>query len=790
MASIKSRYGCLKSPYLIAIILSLFILSVGTPIVAQSQNGTPKTEQKQTVSDIKIIGNKITTEGYIRQQIRHIKVRQAFNMGDVQKDLDALKLTGKFTDVYATTQRDNGNVIVIFHIVEKPTILAVNFKGAKKIKVKDLTQLLDFKAGDPLDLLKVRAGVETIARKYRDEGFTEVSVILDEKALENGIVQYYITEGPKVRVKTILFEGNKTFTDRQLAAQIETKTYIWILRPGTYAENQVQEDIAALRGYYRKEGFLDVQVGRRVEFSPDRQRMTVTFVINEGPRYTISKITVEGVKHFSCEQILSFMQLTPGAILNLDRLEADRKKIISMYNGDGYVYTAAETIYNYADTPGTVNLRIKVYEGDPYKIGRIIIRGNKKTQDRVIRRTLDFYPTQIFDLNKMSDRERRLRETRLFKDASIKPIPGDVPDERDALLQVEEADTTRVMAGVGVTSNSGVVGTFSIENWNFNIWDRPRTLGEFFRGQAYKGAGQTLKFTFEPGTEMTTFRIDFTEPYLFDMPISFGWSAYLFQRNRDGYGENRVGTIFSLGKRFKDIYTVTSAFRFEGIKIDDIDKKFFFFAPEDILAVEGNSMLTSLRLGLTRDTTDSIVLPTKGTRLTASWEQAGLFGGDYSFSKIIGEGTYYKTLRTDVYDRKTVWGSNVTVGYIGGDAPTFERFYGGGIGSIRGFDYRGITPRQWPSHTGVGGNSQILVNNEVGFPLYGKTLRGVTFLDMGSVDDDFQIEAWRASIGFGVRLTLDFFGPIPMAFDFALPVSKASEDDTQIFSFSLGATFK
>ncbi len=784
MVSINSRDVRIVSVF--RMILLVIVVACGG---ALAQNEDSKTHQGP-VSEIRIVGNKSVTEGYIRQQIRNVKLRQPLKVTDLQKDLDSLKLSGKFTDVYATTERQNGNVVVIFHVVEKPNIQSVQFIGAKKLKEKDLVSLLDFKAGDPLDMLKVRAGIETIAQKYRDEGFTEVSVVLDDKQLPDGVVRYYITEGPRVRVTKICFQGQKTFTERQLAAQIQTKTYIWILRPGTYAENQAQEDIASLRGYYRKEGFLDAQVGRKIEFSPDRQKMTVTFVINEGPRYTISKITVEGNKHFPTEQILGAMQLRPGSILNLDQLEADRKKIISLYNGDGYVYTAAETIYTYAESPGTVNLRIKVYEGDPYKIGRIVIRGNKKTQDRVIRRTLDFYPTQIFDLNKMQERERRLKETRLFKDASIKPIPGCAPDERDALIQVEESDTTRVMAGVGVTSNSGVVGTFSIENWNFNIWDKPRTLGELFRGQAFKGAGQTLKLTFEPGTEMTTFRIDFTEPYVFDMPIQFGWSAYLFERNRDGYDEGRVGTIFSLGKRFKDIYSAATAFRFEGVKVDDIDKRFFFFAPEDILAVEGSSMLTSLKLSFSRDTTDSVLMPTRGTRLTASWEQAGLFGGDYTFSKIIGDAVYYKTLRTDIYDRKTVWATNANVGYIAGDVPTFERFYGGGIGSIRGFEYRGISPRQWPSHTAVGGNSQILFNNEIGFPLAGKMLRGVAFVDSGSVDDDFQIEAWRVTVGFGVRLTLDFFGPIPMAFDFGFPIAKGPEDDPQIFSFSLGATFK
>jgi outer membrane protein insertion porin family len=764
-------------------------LALGQNAGGATQPAAP-TDPKKPVSAIRIIGNKDVTDGFIRQQIRNVKLSKPLNTGDLQKDLDNLKLTGKFTDVYANTSIDEGKLIVNFHVVERPTIQSIQFVGARQLKTKDLQEVLDFNVGDPLDLLKVRSGVENLTQKYRDSGFTEASVTLDDEALEEGSIVYNITEGPKVRVNTILFEGNNTFSDRRLKGKVDTKTYVWILRPGTYAENQIQEDIASLRNYYRTEGFLDAQVGRRINYSPDRQKMTITFLIDEGIRYSVNSISVEGNTVYTSEAILSTIQLAPGKTLNLDQMEADRKAIVAKYAGDGYIYATVDISYAYGNDPGTVNLTVKITEGDTYKIGRIIVRGNKKTQDRVVRRTLDFYPTQTFDLNKMQEREKRLRETRLFNDVQIRPVPGESSDERDALIQVEEADTTRVMAGAGVTSNNGVVGSLSIENINFNIWDKPRSAGEFFRGQSFKGAGQTLKISLEPGTEMTTFRIDFRNPYIFDLPIAFGWSAYIFERDRDGYDENRYGTIFSFDKIFKKIYSVGTAFRVEGIDINDIDKHFFFFAPEDILDVQGSSFLTSAKLSLARDTTDSILMPTRGTRIEGSWEQAGAMGGDYEFSKLIAQATHYKTLRTDIYDRKTVWASNATAGYIIGDAPVFERFYGGGIGSIRGFKYRGISPRQWPSHTAVGADSEFLIGNEVSFPLVGKMLRGVTFVDMGSVDNGFSLSDWRIAPGFGIRLTLDFFGPVPMAFDFAFPISKGEDDETQIFSFSLGATFK
>jgi len=775
----------------VSLVITLAGLFLTTPVNVWGQAAGKE------VVEIRVVGNKTLTDAYIIQQLKHVHTGRPATLDDIRKDTDNLKLTGKFADVFATTEDKAGKWIVIFHVMEKPLVRTIVFEGAKKFKDKDLLKVLQFSEGDALDRYTVQAGADAIAEKYREEGFTDVSVTIDDQALTEGDVVYRIIEGPRVRVRKILFEGNQTFSANRLRGQIETKTYFWLIRQGAYSEKQIQEDIVSLRNFYRAEGFLDAQVGRRLEFSPDRQDLTVTFVIQEGLRYTVGKIKVTGNREFDENDVLGSMQLSPGSILNLDVLEGDKRSVRDMYNQGGFIYAKVDIAYAYADTPGTADLTVTINEGKSYKIGRIIVRGNRQTQDRVVRRTLDFYPGDTFDAVKMRDQERRLYETRLFREASIRPI-GEEPDTRDALIEVEETETTRLMAGVGVTSNSGLIGTISIENWNFDLFDWPRTLGEFLRGQAFKGAGQTLRLSIEPGTELTRLRIDFREPYLFDRPISLGWSAYLFQRDRDGYDETRAGTILSLGKRFKKIYAFNTAFRFEGIEVDDIDEHFVWWkfwnlwqdAPADILEVEGWNFLTSLKLSLVRDTTDSFFMPTRGTRMEASWEQAGLFGGDFDFAKLIGQATHYETLREDVFGRKTVWASNVLIGYTGGDTPVFERFYGGGIGSIRGFEFRGISPRQDPGDTQVGGEFELLVGNELSFPVVGKNLRGVVFLDMGTVEEDVGITDWRAAVGFGLRLVVDYFGPIPMSFDFAWPIAEGDDDDTQVFSFSLGATFK
>ena len=205
--------------------------------------------------------------------------------------------------------------------------------------------------------------------------------------------------------------------------------------------------------------------------------------------------------------------------------------------------------------------------------------------------------------------------------------------------------------------------------------------------------------------------------------------------------------------------------------------------------MDGGSYLSSVKLSLLHDTTDSRFDPGEGHRLRLSWEQAGAMGGAYYHSKLTGSYTRHWTMAIDEQDRKSVVSARLRVGQILGEAPVFERFYAGGIGSMRGFDFRGISPRDGLRENRVGGAFMVLTGAEYSFPLYAKVVRGVFFADMGTVEEDFGINTWRSAVGAGVRLTLDIFGTIPMEFDLALPVSKGGDDDERVFSFFIGLPF-
>ena len=741
------------------------------------------------VKRIEFQGLQTISEGFVRRVVK-TRASQPYTLAQVQEDVRALLRTRKFVNAQARTRVEDNEVVVTFLVAEKPEIRTIELEGNKRYSDTELYPLLPL-PNTPLDRYEVNRGREAIERKYKAAGHYYITVVIDEAALSReGRVVYRITEGPRVTVRHILIEGNRTFAELRLRTKIQTRTYLWIFRVGAFDEELADRDAIALQSFYRDQGYLDARVGYRPDFDDvDRTRLTLVFVIEEGPRYTVREVQIEGHTAFDADRIRAVMQLQRGSPLREDTKRLDIKKVEDLYGQIGYVDAVVRTEYQFfEEEPGVVNLRYIIAENKRSRFGRITIRGNVRTKDHVVRRELRFYPGEDYNTVKAREAEQHLLETGLFQRAEIKPLE-DADGFREALVEIEEADTVTFQIGAGISTDSGVLGTITIENRNFDLFDRPRTWGEFFRGQSLRGAGQRIRVQLEPGTQVSRFRIDFTEPYLFDRPLRLDTSVYLFQRGRDGYDEQRLGFVLSLGKRFEsgalDGWAIEGSLRLEGVKIDNVDP----LASRQIRDVRGDHTLTAIKAAIVHDTTDSRLLPSRGYRLSFSWEQVGALGGDFTFSRPAAGFEWYKTIRTDVFDRKSILGMRADIGFIAGDAPVFERFYGGGFGSIRGFTFRGISPRAGVFDNAVGGDFITLLGAEYSFPVYGKNVRGVTFLDMGTVEENFEIKTWRASVGFGLRVTIDFFGPVPMVFDFGFPISEHEEDSTRVFNFSVGASW-
>jgi len=745
----------------------------------------------RTVEDIRIVGNRLVSSAEILNVVR-TTVGAPFDPQTVAEDYQRVYNLRRFANVEAKVEPTATGVIVVFEVSEQSQIRSIRIVGNFRIPDETIRAVVNVEPGEAIEPFRISLARQAIEQLYRDRNFPNAQVeVLEDALTRSGVLIFKVTEGPSVRVRNINFVGANSFTEDRLKKQIRTRTWIWMFRPGTYDPDQIEDDVAALRRYYQSKGFFDARIGRKIIWSPDQSEVQIDFLIDEGPRYQVRSITFRGNHNLSERELREKLNLREGEVFDQEVLERDIRQIVRAYGPLGYIYQPqiddpdylrVDAKRVYSQEPGGIDLIYDIREGKPFRIGRIVVKGNTRTQDKVVLRQLRMTPGQLYDAGEMADARDRLRSTPYFEQVVMTPIGND-PHERDLLIEVAERRTASFTIGAGVNSNGGVGGNISYEQRNFDIGAVPDSWNDLFTDRAFVGAGQTFRVTFEPGTEATNASIRFIEPWLFDQPYSLTTEAYYRTRVREDYDERRGGGRVSLGKRFGYNWSASLTVRGEDVLIDDIDDP-AQRAPE-ILDYEGHTTLTSLGIGIRRDTTAGGFLPYRGTSTNFGIEQFGVFGGE-TFTKFSAGFNWYHTLDEDLLDRRTILAVRLDAGYIEGDAPFFERFYGGGIGSLRGFEYRGISPRSGPDDDRIGGDFIATGTVEVSFPLAGDNLRGVVFSDFGTVEEDFRFGTLRSSVGAGIRIQLPIFGQAPLALDFAIPVTKDDDDDTQVFSFSFG----
>jgi len=727
-------------------------------------------------------GNVRVNTHKILAQMR-LREGSAYTPAAVDEDLKRIYALGDFDNVILRPEKAPEGLLLVVEVTERPTLERLVFEGNRHFKDKELAEAIGATAGALLDRHKIFAGARTIERKYHDAGYHFAAVTLDEELLKKSqVAKFAVSEGPRVRVRKILFTGNASIPGSELEKQIETKTYFPIFAAGVFDEEQLARDVTALRNYYVEQGFLDVKVGRELEFSPDKTRLTIRFIVEEGPRYRVRSVALEGIKRFAPSYLEKQMELAPGKPYTAEIVRHDIEKVRENYGEVGYIDVFIRPVVDFTSVAGEVDVALRVEEHTPVKVGEIRVEGNRLTQDKVIRRELRLFPEEWVNTKLLDRAKTRLEGLGLFKPGSVQitTIPTAREGIDDVLVRVEETETTNLILGAGISSNSGILGNISLVNRNFDFADWPKSWQQFWRGESFRGAGQTFQIVLEPGTELQRYRIDFREPHLMDTDVSFSSSLFYFERGRDTYDEQRVGLNFGFGKEIRENVQAFVNFRLEDVNISKIEAG----VPKDVTDVKGSNPLASVEVGLVKDTTDSFLFPTEGYRLMGSVEQGATSS---TFTKITLDARKYWTVTRDVLDRKSVLAVHGRLGWIPGDAPIFERFYAGGQGSIRGFRFRGVGPRK--GDTELGGDFLALASAEYSFPIFEKNLSGVFFLDTGTVEKDITISSWRAAVGFGIRFTIPFFGPVPFDLDFGIPVMKNKDDRTEIFSFSIGTSF-
>ena len=348
---------------------------------------------------------------------------------------------------------------------------------------------------------------------------------------------------------------------------------------------------------------------------------------------------------------------------------------------------------------------------------------------------------------------------------------------------VEETRTGQFMFGVTVNSNAGLVGNIVLSERNFDITNPPTSWDDFAIGRAWRGGGQGFRIEAQPGTVLQRYVVDFTEPYFLGTDNSFNISGYYFNRAYFDWTEGRVGGRLALGRRLTPDLSLAGSLRMEDVDIFNLR----VLGVPALDAVRGHNDIFSGKVTLTHDTRDIPFAPTQGHLIQASFEQAF---GEFSFPRGDFELAQYLLVRQrpDGSGRHTA-GFITKVGVSGSDTPIFENYFAGGFSTIRGYQFRGASPKQGGVVTG--GRFQWLNSAEYYFPLTADDMiRATLFVDFGTVEQNVALHSdqFRVAPGFGFRINVPAMGPAPLAFDFAFPVASAATDNKQVFSFFFGAT--
>jgi outer membrane protein insertion porin family len=773
--------------------IALWMSLIAAVAVAQTQPAAASTDLRgRPVEGVRVVGNSQVATPIILNVVR-TREGDPYDPDTVVEDYQRIYALRRFSNVEAKIEPTETGVIVVFIVQEQRQIRSIAFLGNSKIETSKIMDVVDVREGEAIDRFRISLARREIERLYKEKNFPFAHVdVPPEPLATRGELIFNIVEGPNVKVRKTDFIGNNSFSRDRLKEEIRTRYWIWIFRPGTFDPETVEDDVAALRRFYEGKGFFDVRVGRKLIWSPDLSELEVNYVIEEGPRYVIEKVTFKGLSRVSEADLRARMRLLEGAYYDSGVIQRDTREIVRAYSPFGMIYQPQSsdpdylrinTVPVFRGEPGKVELIYEISEGRPFRLGRILVTGNYKSQDKLVLREMRMQPGQTYDAGAVQDAQERIRGTPYFSNITMTPV-GEEPDTRDLLVEVQEARTATFSLGAGVNSNGGIGGNITYEQRNFDLFNFPDTWQELFTDKAFTGAGQNFRASFEPGTRATNASLRFSEPYLFDQPYSFSGEVYLRDRIREHYDDRRLGGRVSFGKRFNYVYSGLISLRGESVRIHDIEDE--ELRAKEIIDAKGSSTLTSVGIQFRRDTTTRGLLPSKGTTTTVGYELFGALGGDYSFHKYSASWDGFYTLYEDLIERKTILELHADIGYIAAEAPFFERFYGGGIGSVRGFEFRGISPRSGREDDPVGGDFAATYTVQVSFPLAGESLRGVVFTDGGTVEETFRLDDFRSSIGFGFRLALEFFGQAPLALDFALPLAKNSEDDVQYISFSFG----
>jgi len=725
--------------------------------------------KREKVVSVEITGNKRIESDAIKMIIK-TKPGDIYLSKSLSDDLKAVFAMGYFDDIRIEAEDTPDGKKIIFIVKEKPTIRVIRFKGNKVFKEDKLKENLTIKTGSILNPFKIRRNIGRIEELYKEKNYHNIKVTYNINQLEHNQadLEFDIDEGEKVLIKSITFEGNNAYSDKILKNLMKTSEkgfFSWVTSSGDLKAEDLDQDITKLSGFYYNNGYIQARIGEpQIEYKENW--IYITIKIDEGPQFKVGNVDITGDLVLPKDELKKRLKITKETYYNREVVRNDVLALTDLYSDEGFAYADISPIIDKDFDNLKVNITYMVQKGKQVFFEYIIIGGNTKTRDKVIRRELRVYEQELYNGRKLKRSVRNLYRLDFFEDVKVNTVKGSADDQMVLKIDVTEKPTGTMSFGAGYSSQESVFGSVSVSQRNL-----------FGRGQILSAEGQI-------GGSTNLYKLSFTEPWLFDIPLSMNVDLYKWETDYDTYDRNSFGGGLGFSYPVYDFVRASIKYNYDDADITNITEN----AATSIKDLEGSNITSSVTTSIIYDSRNRRFNPSEGSKHIASLKYAGL-GGNVAFTKILAETGWYIPLVIDTVGFLHGKGGYVTQN-SGGILPDYERFYLGGINSVRGYEWREIHVLDEDGNE-IGGNKFVQFNAEFIIPLLKKQgLVGVLFYDTGNVyndDESFDLSTLRNSTGFGFRWYSPM-GPIRLEYGYKLDVKEGEEKGGR-WEFSMGSVF-
>jgi len=730
--------------------------------------------------EIRIQGNRRIESAAI---LNTIKMHAGDTLSDDKTDADirAIYKLGHFQDVQALKEESDKGVILVYSVQEKPIVRNITFEGNKEITTEKLKEALEFRQNSVFSAKDLAKSVAKIKKMYGDEGYylADIQTEIKKRSPSELTVLLKVVEGDKILIKEIHFDGNKAFTDSKLKGVMETKEkwfLSWLTGAGTYKEEVLKNDALLLSDYYLNNGYVNIKVGEPViKLNDTKTALDASIGITEGEQYRVGAIGFKGDLLDTEADLRKKLKSESGEIFNRSILRTDIGVLTDVYGDKGYAFATINPQTSLDNEKKIVDMTFDVEKGELMSIERINIAGNPKTRDKVIRREMRITESELYSATGLKRSKQNLMNTGFFEEANFATAKGSASNKLNVNVDVKEKPTGTFSIGGGYSSLDGIIGQGSVSQANF------------------LGLGLKANLSASIGGTSTTYALGLTDPYFMDTKWTLGGDIYRSERDYTDYTRRLVGADIKGGYPINDFISTFLMYKYEVKDLHKPSTAYQALHDADLYGTYplGTTTTSAIYSSITHNNTDYRLDPTTGMIDSFSAEYAGL-GGDNKYARFILDNTYFHPLY-----KKLVASTKLTLGYIrevGQPVPIDEKFYLGGIYSLRGYKTRSVSPTTTGSDGSIvylGASKEITGNVELTFPLLADVgLKGVVFFDYGNSFNDkaTAFNTMLMSYGAGVR----WASPIgPLRLEYGFPINPRDKIDNKSgrLEFSIGTLF-